>query len=420
MLRPVGTPSLPPDRAIYVPYVRGGRADIRCPVAFATAAGQNRFMSQDNLASAKYMMLGPHPAHESYSITKYFEFYRGNLPARLGVNVAARHPGPEGERGTILPRQSRARTLAENYIQWPATLMGLTADCFHIVDQGLLWYAAFLKGGRRLGTVHDLTAYLSVHSRLPLGNRRSRQRLLVWENTRELLKLDHIVSVSRYTADCVVKELGYPASRITVIPNHLDPLFQCLSEERRALARRKWFGEVEKVVIHVGRPLVYKNRIGVIRAFALLRKKLPGARLFLINGALTPDEADTIRTESLEGLANVIPPVETADLVDIYNAADALAFPSYFEGFGWPPIEAMACGCPVVSSTRASLREVVGDAALTVENPDDHALISAHLYEVLSVPNTASDLRARGLSRAKQFSPSLAVEALADVYRELS
>ena len=389
-------------------------------VGVSSEPGQHRVISPNTSSSAKYMMLGPHPAHESYSITKYFEFYRRNLPTKLGVPVAARHPGPQCQTGTILPRQSRTRTLRENYLQWPVALMGLSSECFHIVDQGLLWYAEFLKGGRRLGTVHDLTAYLSVHSRLPLGNQRSRQRLLVWENTRQLLRLDHIVSVSRFTADCVVKELGYPANRITVIPNHLDPLFEFLSEERRSVARRKWFGESEKVVIHVGRPLIYKNRIGVIKAFALLHKKLPGARLFLVNGALTLEEASTIHAGSLEDVVKVIPPVHTEELVEIYNSADALAFPSYFEGFGWPPIEAMACGGPVVSSTRASLREVVGDAALTVENPDDHALISAHLYEVLSVPGTASDLRARGLGRAKRFSPSLAVEALADVYLALS
>lgn len=368
----------------------------------------------------KYCILGYHPANNSHSIVKYFDFYRRNLPRVLGCGVSAFSPGHLLHENDLLPIQGKGRTWAQNYLSWPAELIRLKSECFHIVDQGLVWYSRFLRGGRRLGTVHDLIAYMTATRTLALPPRSTRAKLLIRENARQMQKLDHIISVSRFTADALVRELNIPSSRITVVPNHVDQCFSAPSPSERTQKRRKWFGTAPFAVIHVGRPLVYKNRLGVIKSFALLWRRMPEARLFLVGGACTREERAFIDSGEWSTCIGLIPAVTNAELREIYGAADTLIFPSYYEGFGWPPIEAMACGCPVVSSTRASLREVVGDASLTVEDPDDHERISGLVFEILQNSQVANELRRKGLARAQLFSPDRALNAVADIYRHLA
>ena len=234
------------------------------------------------------------------------------------------------------------------------------------------------------------------------------------------MKLDHIVSVSSFTAQSLMRELGIPANRITVVPNHVDSRFKVLGEAERLGLRDKWFGDVTHAVIHVGRPLSYKNRLGVIKAFLLLRTRLARSRLFLVGGACAPDEEALIQSENCSNDVIFVPPVSMQGLIEIYNVADALVFPSFHEGFGWPPLEAMACGCPVVSSTCASLREVVGNAALTVEDPNAHQAIADRLHDILSQPPLSRELVERGLLRASLFSEQRALRGMADVYESLA
>jgi glycosyltransferase involved in cell wall biosynthesis len=369
----------------------------------------------------KYFLLGPYPGNSSYSILKYFNFYRNRLGSVLGSEPGALCPGNSlpaiDESFTQTPRLKSWR---ENYLAWPLELRGLQADMFHIVDQGLFWYGRFLRSGRRLGTVHDLIAYLISSGSLDFAAPSLKRNVLVRENTRQLRQMDHLISVSQFTADCLMRELGVSAARITVVPNHVDERFAPSGEAESAESRRKWFGDAEHAVIHVGRPLPYKNRLGAIQAFALLLQRLPGARMFLINGACTENERTFIEGGPHSAAIRFIPAVTADELRGIYGAADALIFPSFYEGFGWPPLEAMACGCPVVSSTRASLREVVGDAALTVEDPNDHRRLADLLFELLTSRSTASDFRERGLARARLFTAERALGDVAGVYRMLA
>lgn len=369
---------------------------------------------------AGFSLLGPYPGNSSFSIGRYFDFYRRNFSEMFGADFAAFCPGgslcePE-QRVSLAPRLEAWR---RNYVEWPIQLTGLDSDLFHIVDQGLFWYARFLRGGKRVGTVHDLIAYFVSSGTLPLGRSSWRTSLLLRENINQLKRLDHAISVSEFTAHCLIREQLLPPDRVTVVHNHVDSRFTPPCNETRKKDRNKWFPGEEFAVIHVGRPLIYKNRLGAIRAFALLHQRMPSARMSLVNGACTDEERSFIAEARLGETIRFIPAVTNDELREIYGAADALIFPSYYEGFGWPPVEAMACGCPVVSSTRASLREVVGDAALTVEDPDDHQLLASHLTDILTSTAMANDLRARGLARVRRFSPEAALTRVTDVYRML-
>jgi glycosyltransferase involved in cell wall biosynthesis len=111
-------------------------------------------------------------------------------------------------------------------------------------------------------------------------------------------------------------------------------------------------------------------------------------------------------------------PVDDQGLADLYNAADVLLFPSLYEGFGWPPLEAMATGLPVVCSRAGSLAEVVGDAALTAE-PEDVSGLANHVAAVLTDPSLVASLRLRGFERAKLFNWDRTAEKFEAVYREV-
>ena len=364
----------------------------------------------------KAVLLGPHPQNGSYSTTYYFNFYSSRLPALLpGWDVGGGCPGgPEaaGRGGNIA-----ARTRWENFVAWPVQLRNIRADLWHVMDQGLAWYSTFLKKGRRLITVHDLIAYMTVKGLLNLSAIPHRRRLLVSECIRNIRSADHIVSVSECTAAGLVSLLGIPARKITVVSNVLESDFSSLSADQRIVARAKWFPDADYAVIHVGKSSSYKNRIGALRAFDKLHKTLPGARMFLVHGNPDQEEARFLNESSSRGAVQFLPNLTRPDLREFYGAADVLIFPSLYEGFGWPPLEAMACGCPVVCTTRGSLGEVVGDAALTVQDPHDHASLANALRMILLEDSLVRDLRSRGLDRVKMFAPTKLLGQMAEVYR---
>ena len=133
-------------------------------------------------------------------------------------------------------------------------------------------------------------------------------------------------------------------------------------------------------------------------------------------GALFPDWRPLARDLGI-GDHVICAPVAEDDLAPLYSAADCFAFTSLYEGFGLTPLEAMACGAPVVCSNRTSLPEVVGEAGLLVE-PTDPAALSAAILRVLTSAQTAQELRARGIARAGQFTWERVARQTVAVYEE--
>jgi glycosyltransferase involved in cell wall biosynthesis len=260
-------------------------------------------------------------------------------------------------------------------------------------------------------TVHDLLPLrhpelfpraTRVHTRLSLPFARRARRLL---------------TNSEHTRAEAIDRLGLPAERVVATPFGIDPRFRPLQVPPGWLRER--FGLERRYVLAVGTLEPRKNLPATLRAFARAAARVPDHDLVIVGsggwGSAGPldDAARTLPTAPvLTGF------VSDTELVRLYSAASCFVFPSLAEGFGFPPLEAMACGAPVVASDRPALPEVLGEAAVLVDPTDPESIADA-IVSVLESEELAADLRRRGLHRSAQFTWERCAELTAAVYREV-
>ena len=259
---------------------------------------------------------------------------------------------------------------------------------------------------------------LTVHDALPWTNpewftraNALQQRLLVTGAARRARR---VITVSEEARRQLIAHVGIDGDRIDVVHNGISGRFGPQHRDRDWLRAR--FGVDGPAVLVVGTPEPRKNLGGAIAAFAAVRRAIPTARLVIAGGdgwglphldaALRPLGSAAVATGRLSD----------ADLVRLYASGDCLLFPSFAEGFGLPPVEAMASGTPVVCSDRSSLPEVVGEAARLCD-PDDHEALAAAVVEVLEDAPVAARLREQGLARSAEFTWERAAERTLAVYR---
>jgi glycosyltransferase involved in cell wall biosynthesis len=186
--------------------------------------------------------------------------------------------------------------------------------------------------------------------------------------------------------------------------------------------RRYQLEDQSRVILYVGSENPRKNLPRLIRAIAVIHKLFPDVRLVKIGTPEYVPQAQQLRhqvkTLGLEDIVYFVDHVSDEDLALFYNIADLFVFPSIYEGFGLPPLEAMACGTPVVCSHAASLPEVVGDAAITFD-PYDTAAIAGAMRRVLEDSELAAELRQKGIARASQFTWERTARETIAVYQKV-
>jgi glycosyltransferase involved in cell wall biosynthesis len=236
-----------------------------------------------------------------------------------------------------------------------------------------------------------------------------------------------IIAVSHYAKQDILELLGVPEERIHVIAEAPAPTYHRVNEPLRLRAVREKYGLGPHFVLNVGGLDLRKNIAALIGAFAAVYHELNERDLQLFiagdpdrlgSSPLYPDWRPLTATF---GIAEQVlcMPVEEEDLPVLYSAASCFAFPSLYEGFGLTPLEAMACGAPVVCSNNTALREVVGSAGLLVD-PDDAYQLGEAILRVLTDRDRRDDLSARGLAHVKHFSWDKAAVETAALYAEVS
>jgi glycosyltransferase involved in cell wall biosynthesis len=230
---------------------------------------------------------------------------------------------------------------------------------------------------------------------------------------------DHIIAVSENTKRDTVQHLGVPEDKISVVHEAANPIFQPIDRALAAQHVRDRYAIADRFVLFVSTIEPRKNVPTLLRALVqLLDCYKEDVHLVLAGGKgwLVEDVYALLDQYMMEGRVHLLGRVSSEDLLYLYNAAELLAHPAFYEGFGLPPLEAMACGLPVVVSNVASLPEVVGDAGLLVD-PHDVDEITVSMWRVLNDEGLRREMRSKGLRQAARFSWERAARETLAIYQ---
>jgi glycosyltransferase involved in cell wall biosynthesis len=313
------------------------------------------------------------------------------------------------------PNVSAARCLVPSHhsleqILLPSYVNGLNADVFHSPD----FIPPMRARGASVITIHDLAFLIYPHF-LTKDSARYYGQI-----DRAVRRADRIIAVSESTKGDLIRMLGTPENKIRVIYEAADPLFK--PEDRSGALEhvQALFDIPGDFILFVSTIEPRKNVTGLLRAYRRLRDDYKLTSVLVLVGAqgwLCSEVDELVEKLDLRPYCFFLGSVGAHDLSHLYNAARCLVHPAFYEGFGLPPLEAMACGTPVIVSNVSSLPEVVGDAALLV-NPENDEEITVALWRLLSEPALWAELREKGLRRAAAFSWERAARQTMAVYGE--
>ncbi|MGA7905984.1 MAG: glycosyltransferase family 1 protein [Candidatus Sulfotelmatobacter sp.] len=326
-----------------------------------------------------------------------------------------------------LPANFRMVALAEperslkSFLEFRAVVKRLECDLVHIPN---LFSIPRALPCPYVMTVHDMLEHMS-RAREQSGFWRS----LHFQLTKRVLRgAARIFAVSNFTKNEIEKLFGIPAERIEVVYNAIDERFlrgHATAADRQLIAER--YLVTYPFLLYAGRISPHKNVVRMIEAFSALKTELekdqafPDLKLIIIGDDLSgnPDLRRTVIRSGVQNDVRFLGFVPIEVLRIFYDAAKIFVFPSLYEGFGLPPLEAMAHGTPVVTSNVSSLPEVVGNAAVLV-NPENVFEIMRALHRVLLDRPLREKMKERSYQQAARFSWEKSVRRIMDAYQDIA
>lgn len=296
-------------------------------------------------------------------------------------------------------------------------MLNKLGNSVHLPNHHLGRYGNFLRVPYVI-TVHDLIRYLDLdgdETFIYPPNRRDRHYLnLDYKGIRKAMR---IIAVSQSTKDDLIHCLGIPDKRISVVYEGIDhSFFQPVSHRIYN----------HPYILFVGTEHPRKNFTTLLKAFSQLKSELKFKELKLVKVGSGGGQETDFRSQTMEVVENLklsrevifTDFVPEADLPAYYSGAEVFVLPSLYEGFGFPVLEAMACGCPVVTSNTSSLPEVVGEAGIMVDPHDTDSLTQA-MRRVLTDSELRDNMIRNGLEQSKRFSWEKAAEQTLEVYNKV-
>jgi glycosyltransferase involved in cell wall biosynthesis len=291
------------------------------------------------------------------------------------------------------------------------------ADIIHILDGSCAYVLKLLPNVSVVVTSHDVIPELQAKGFLGPSRPSGAGLWLIGRSLKAMRRVDHIIAVSKNTASDLCRIAGVSPEKIRVV---YSAVAQEISERAASRPFPSWEERRlrgDAYILHVGNNSFYKNWRGVVNIFARIREK---CAIRLVMACPVPGDQirKVIEEKSLSETIDFIVEPDDARLVALYTNACLLLFPSLYEGFGWPPLEAMACGCPVVCSDAASLPEIAGDAALTCP-PGDEQQFAEKCISILEDSSLASDLIKKGIDHTAAFTIEKMGRELIAVYKDV-
>jgi glycosyltransferase involved in cell wall biosynthesis len=323
--------------------------------------------------------------------------------------------------GTVFPPAFTGKFLGGWWRQYGIirSLRSSGIDIYHGVSNELPKNIS-KSGLRSVVTIHDI-----IFERFPETYHLDERFTYRWKIKRACREADAIIAISKQTRDDLVSIYGVDPGKIFICYQSCNPIFQREISARIKAEVKKKYSLPDRYFLFVSSIAPRKNLLGVCKAMALAKDQLDLPLVVIGDGKKEKLEAKAFMQDHGMGSRLVLlnemtvaklPAFTTAeDFPAIYQQALALVYPSVFEGFGAPLLEALYSGLPVISSSTSSLPEVAGDAALYFD-PQDHKTLAKHMVDIAGNPALVTELRTRGLEQAKKFSSASYAQGIMEVY----
>jgi glycosyltransferase involved in cell wall biosynthesis len=313
----------------------------------------------------------------------------------------------------IMTSRKHHRFFQQNY--FPTNIQKEKIDIYHVPQNGIGLCEKI--NCKKVITIHDLIPYVMPET---VG----RGYLLKFlKEVPYILELsDGIITVSEWSKKDILKFFPMDENKIYVTPLAADSKYRPLDKEQCQYVLEKKFNIKQPYILYIGGFSPRKNVRSLIMAFSTVLRELNKEHKLVIVGSLK-DEGSSLKelSDRLNISSNIIFTgfVEEELLPVLYNGSEAFIYPSFYEGFGLPPLEAMSCGIPVITSNISSIPEVVGDAGILIDPYDTSNLMNA-LGVLLNDDNLKASLSKKGLEKSKEFSWEKTAEKTLDVYSQIN
>ncbi len=341
-----------------------------------------------------------------------------------GVAASIGSPAPT-PRSYALRRMGQCigADLGAFFASYPVRATLPPADLYHLTTQTmgtLLLTQPFPRPV--IVTVLDLIPALVRHDSLLNTHRHALDRWCYQLALHGLRRATRLIAISEYTRTTLIDTLGIAPEQVQVVYPAVDVQHFRPCAVPDAVRQAYGLQPATRYLLYVGSDDPRKNLPRLLHAFALVQQQHADTCLLLVGAAQFPQARQHLQTLAATlGIARRVRWLEyvpEADLPLVYNASTLLVLPALYEGFGYPLVEAMACGVPVVAARATALPEVLGGAGVLCD-PADPADIARAMRAILDDPAYAAAMRAAGLVRAQQFAPERAVAAMRAVYQEV-